>query len=101
VLTKTAELKHWYSKDIVSLSLFFYAFVVWYSSRAVSWQRKDIVLSNIAKIVIRHLPRLMGYYVYVIFYISYLNLPLVLAHGINSFVFYALLAFFSCFMFFL
>jgi hypothetical protein len=94
VLTKTAELKHWYSKDIVLLALFFYAFVLWYSSRALSWQHKDLVLSNIAKVVIKQLPRLMGYYVYAIFYISYLNSPLVLAHGINSLAFYVLLFFF-------
>src|SRR5690349_23378167 len=96
VLTKTAELKHWYSKDIVLLALYFYAFVIWYSSRAVSWQHTDLVLSNVTKIVIKHLPRLMGYYVYVIFYISYLNSPLI-TNGINSLEFYLLLILFLSF----
>lgn len=75
LLVKTSENSVWYASVLVLLGLFFWSYMVWYSSRILSYYYArfyDASHKGIEK-AFRHVPRALGFYVYAVFVIAFLN----------------------------
>ncbi len=82
VLTKTAENTRWYPGIFVLLALFFWVYVVWYSGRMLAYLENGLFL--LVPGLLFHLPRLLGFYIYALFVIAFLNTPDLLGNKLNS-----------------
>ena len=92
MVSESSRLGHFYTMA----GLNFYVFIIWYTSRAVSWQKISTHSGLFFDDLIVHLPRLMGFYAYAIFLLSYLNTPLYLQGKITfSFFMYCLLGYYA------
>lgn len=89
VLIKTSENTKWYPGIFVLIGLFFWVYVVWYSGRILAYLENDLYLA--APGLLFHLPRLLGFYIYAIFIIAFINTPAVLNGRIDGAVFLCLL----------
>jgi hypothetical protein len=87
LLVKAAEATEVYTRSYLMCALYFYVFITWYTSRAVAWQSRINDKSYFSTWMMVHLPRLMGFYIYSIFVLSYLNTPLFLDGVITLWVF--------------
>jgi hypothetical protein len=93
ILVKASEATEVYTRSYLMCALYFYVFITWYTSRAVAWQSRINDKSYFSSWMMLHLPRLMGFYIYSIFVLSYLNTPLFLDGIITLWVFLLCLAF--------
>jgi hypothetical protein len=89
VLVKTSENTRWFPGVFVMLALFFWVYVTWYSSRIISYLETDLM--NLSPGLLYHMPRLMGFYIYALFIIAFLNKPDLLQAKLNGFVIFLLL----------
>jgi hypothetical protein len=90
VLTKTSENTRWYPGIFVLVALFFWVYVVWYSGRIIAYLENELFLA--APGLLFHLPRLLGFYIYALFVIAFLNTPALLGASLNAVAFISLLA---------
>jgi hypothetical protein len=93
LLVKTSEATEIYSRFYLMAALYFYVFISWYTARAVAWQSKVYEKSYFSSWMMVHLPRLMGYYIYSVFVLSYLDSPLFLNGLISFWIFMGCLVF--------
>jgi hypothetical protein len=93
LMVKASEATGVYSRFYLMAALYFYVFITWYTARAVAWQSKAQEKSYFSSWMMLHLPRLMGYYIYSVFVLSYLDSPLFLSGLINFWIFLACLVF--------
>ncbi len=89
VLVKTSENTQWYPGILVLLSLFFWVYTTWYSSRIISYLESDLM--SLSPGLLYHMPRLMGFYIYALFVIAFLNKPGLLATPLNGLTIFLLL----------
>jgi hypothetical protein len=92
LLVRASEATSTFSRFYLLCALYFYVFITWYTSRAVAWQSRVQSKSSFSAWMMVHLPRLMGYYIYSIFVLAYLNSPLFFDGLINFWVFLGCLA---------
>jgi hypothetical protein len=83
LLVKASEATAVFSRFYLMSALYFYVFITWYTARAVAWQSKAYERSYFSSWMMLNLPRLMGYYIYSVFVLSYLDSPLFLNGLIN------------------
>jgi hypothetical protein len=93
LLVKVSEATTIYSRFYLMAALYFYVFITWYTARAVAWQSKIYEKSYFSSWLMLHLPRLMGYYIYSVFVLSYLDSPLFLNGLIGFWLFLSCLLF--------
>jgi hypothetical protein len=93
LLLKASETTQIYSRFYLICAIYFYVFISWYTARAVAWQGRVYERSYFSAWMMLHLPRLMGWYIYSIFVLSYLDSPLFLNGLINFGVFLGCLLF--------
>jgi hypothetical protein len=93
LLVKTSEATSVFSRFYLMCALYFYVFIAWYTSRAVAWQSKAYEKSNFSSWMMLHLPRLMGFYIYSVLVLSYLDSPLFLDGLISFWLFLGALVF--------
>ncbi len=93
ILVKASEALEVYTRSYLLCALYFYVFIIWYTSRAVAWQSRINDKSYFSTWMMVHLPRLMGFYIYSIFVLSYLNTPLFLNGKITFWIFLLCLIF--------
>ncbi len=89
VLIKTSENTRWFPGVFVMLALFFWVYVIWYSGRIISYLESDLM--NRSPGMLYHMPRLMGFYIYALFVIAFLNKPDLLQSRLNGLVIFILL----------
>jgi predicted acylesterase/phospholipase RssA len=87
LLVRASEATAVYSRFYLLCALYFYVFITWYTSRAVAWQSPVHSKSYFSAWMMIHLPRLLGYYIYSIFVVAYLNSPLFFDGLINFWIF--------------
>lgn len=89
VLIKTSENTRWFPGVFVMLALFFWVYVTWYSSRIISYLETDLI--DLSPGMLYHMPRLMGFYIYALFVIAFLNKPDLLQSRLNGLVIFLIL----------
>lgn len=89
VLVKTSENTQWFPGILVLLSLFFWVYVAWYSGRIITYLEND--LFALAPGMLFHLPRIIGFYIYAVFTIAFLNKPGILAQELSGIAIFSLL----------
>jgi hypothetical protein len=92
LLVRASEATTTYSRFYLLCALYFYVFITWYTSRVVAWQSRAHSKSTFSAWMMVHLPRLMGYYIYSIFVVAYLNSPLFFDGLINFWIFLGCMA---------
>lgn len=93
LLLKASEATQIYSRFYLMCAIYFYVFISWYTSRAVAWQSRVYERSYFSTWMMLHLPRLMGWYIYSILVLSYLDSPLFFNGLINFWIFLGCLLF--------